>query len=83
MSIQPHNPHYSMSLCHFKKGPGTPVLKLNKSGRGMGASSPAQTHFLGPAQATSPKGPSPVAERGGGPHGVQRSESVSDSPSAM
>lgn len=40
-------------------------------------------HFRGPAQPTSPKGPSPVAERGGGPHGVQRSESVSDSPSAM
>lgn len=62
-----------------RKGPEGPAGDLRPSVRKRRTG----PHFRGAAQPTSPKGPSPVAERGGGPQGVHRSESVSDSPSAM
>lgn len=76
--------------CHPAQAPLLPCSKKrapehlpqDQEARSQGEAS-GWPHFRGPAQPISPKGPSPVAERGGGPHGVQRSESVSDSPSAM
>lgn len=50
---------------------------------GRGSAAARRFHCLGADQPMSLKGPSPVADLGGGPQGVQRSESVSDSPSAM
>lgn len=66
--------------CSTQRAPEGPPRAREARSQGQAGGRP---HFRGPAQPTSPKGPSPVAERGGGPQGVQRSESVSDSPSAM
>lgn len=76
-----HHPAQAPLLpCSKKRAPEH--LPRDQEARSQGEAS-RWPHFRGPAQPISPKGPSPVAERGGGPHGVQRSESVSDSPSAM